>query len=328
MVVATIGSALLIARSSLALSPLFCYVPGPYSDMSPPLLSSGIRPVGGASPASRAHMAAFDAEVRLALQACYSDDELDQIEYALAQPCAALHLRVNLLRRSRDELVADLLVHKALVGFTVTPFDGLDDVVAIHRRPSATELAPYITLDRSGVRSPQRFIERKARKLPPHEILVDRICGEAILKGADIFVKGIRSASMGLTAGSTVSVYVDLFGAQLRGSVCESLEGMRFLGVGVCLLNRNDLFNAESGLGVRMEHVVEGDLPALRGVLPDQLYVQSLPSLTVAHVLGAQPGERVIDLCAAPGSKAGHVATNFLQDAPGSLLVAVREGDE
>ena len=42
----------------------------------------------------------------------------------------------------------------------------------------------------------------------------------------------------------------------------------------------------------------------------------------VAHVLGAQPGERVLDMCACPGSKTTHVATNFLRDAPGSLLIA------
>ena len=43
----------------------------------------------------------------------------------------------------------------------------------------------------------------------------------------------------------------------------------------------------------------------------------------LAHVLGARPGERVLDLCAAPGSKASHVASNFLRDAaPPTLLVA------
>ena len=50
--------------------------------------------------------------------------------------------------------------------------------------------------------------------------------------------------------------------------------------------------------------------------------MQALPSLVVAHVLGARPGQRVLDMCAAPGSKAGHIACNFLRDAPGSWLVA------
>ena len=40
----------------------------------------------------------------------------------------------------------------------------------------------------------------------------------------------------------------------------------------------------------------------------------------MAHVLGAQPSDRVLDLCAAPGSKATHVAQRFLGD--GGVLVA------
>ena len=78
-------------------------------------------------------------------------------------------------------------------------------------------------LNALGVTSPQRFIERKRRGLPPHEVFVDRICGEAILKGADIFVKGIRAASMGLAAGDIVSVYVDVTGRLTRGQSCEAI---------------------------------------------------------------------------------------------------------
>ena len=54
----------------------------------------------------------------------------------------------------------------------------------------------------------------------------------------------------------------------------------------------------------------------------DGTCMQALPSLVVAHVIGARPGQRVLDMCAAPGSKAGHIACNFLRDAPGSRLVA------
>ena len=268
---------------------------------------------------------AFPASVKSALLACYAPDEISVLEHQLALPADALHIRVNSQRSSRKELLAALGAHERLEGFDVGAHPLLWDVLVIRRRPCAAALAPYIKLDADGFDSVQRFIERKRRGLPPHEVFVDRICGEAILKGADVFVKGVRAASMGLTAGSTVTVYVDLDGRQLRGSVCDSLQGMRLLGVGECLLDRSTLFKSESGLGVRMAHVVTGDLPALRslGALDEQMYVQSLPSLCVAHVLDAQPGERVIDMCAAPGSKCGHVATNFLKERAGSLIVAV-----
>ena len=33
----------------------------------------------------------------------------------------------------------------------------------------------------------------------------------------------------------------------------------------------------------------------------DMLFLQNLPSIVVSHVLDPQPGERVLDMCAAPG---------------------------
>lgn len=46
------------------------------------------------------------------------------------------------------------------------------------------------------------------------------------------------------------------------------------------------------------------DALVLRGVL----YPQDLPSVAAARLLGAAPGQRVLDLCAAPGSKTTHIA--------------------
>jgi 16S rRNA (cytosine967-C5)-methyltransferase len=58
---------------------------------------------------------------------------------------------------------------------------------------------------------------------------------------------------------------------------------------------------------------VEGGTGAsatLRGLAAEGLvYMQDEASQLVAHVLGAAPGERVLDACAAPGSKTTHVAT-------------------
>jgi 16S rRNA (cytosine967-C5)-methyltransferase len=57
---------------------------------------------------------------------------------------------------------------------------------------------------------------------------------------------------------------------------------------------------------------VEGGTGAgavLRGLAAEGLvYMQDEASQLVAHVLGAAPGERVLDACAAPGSKTTHVA--------------------
>jgi 16S rRNA (cytosine967-C5)-methyltransferase len=48
------------------------------------------------------------------------------------------------------------------------------------------------------------------------------------------------------------------------------------------------------------------------------IYLQDEASQLVAHLLGTQPGERVLDVCAAPGSKTTHVAALARQ----SLIVA------
>jgi len=41
--------------------------------------------------------------------------------------------------------------------------------------------------------------------------------------------------------------------------------------------------------------------------LPNQLFLQTLPSLLVSHILDPQPGETVLDMCAAPGGKTSHI---------------------
>ena len=48
--------------------------------------------------------------------------------------------------------------------------------------------------------------------------------------------------------------------------------------------------------------------PSLSGVLPELLLLLNLPSAVAVHALGPQPGERVVDLYAAPGGKATHIA--------------------
>lgn len=41
--------------------------------------------------------------------------------------------------------------------------------------------------------------------------------------------------------------------------------------------------------------------PSLNGILPHVLFLQNLPSVVVGHVLNPQPGEVILDMCAAPG---------------------------
>jgi 16S rRNA (cytosine967-C5)-methyltransferase len=49
-------------------------------------------------------------------------------------------------------------------------------------------------------------------------------------------------------------------------------------------------------------------LPLLKAADSGEIYFQDEASQLVAHLVGPRPGDRVIDLCAAPGSKTSHVA--------------------
>ena len=263
---------------------------------------------------------AFVPSIRALLATVFSSAELTELEAHLSTPNEALHLRCNSLRCDRDTLLGKLQAEPSLKGYAVELHPLLWDVLVIRRQPCAEALVPYREM--AHIHNADRFAERRRRGLPLHEVFVDIKCGEAVLRGADIFVKGVFGASAGLDAGDRVSVYADMHSVLLRGSVCESLEGMRLLGIGTCLIERGALFRASSGVAVTMEHVVFGDLPSINGILDGEVYAQTLPSLTVAHVLDAQPGDRVLDMCAAPGSKATHIATNFLREGAGSCIVA------
>ena len=42
-----------------------------------------------------------------------------------------------------------------------------------------------------------------------------------------------------------------------------------------------------------------------------EIYLQNLPSILAVDLLNPQPGERILDMCAAPGGKTLHIATRL-----------------
>ncbi|XP_056656121.1 tRNA (cytosine(72)-C(5))-methyltransferase NSUN6 isoform X4 [Monodelphis domestica] len=61
------------------------------------------------------------------------------------------------------------------------------------------------------------------------------------------------------------------------------------------------------GIGIRMTEPVYLS-PSFDNVLSSSLFLQNLPSVVVSHVLNPQPGEKILDMCAAPGGKTTHIA--------------------
>ncbi|XP_019828685.2 tRNA (cytosine(72)-C(5))-methyltransferase NSUN6 isoform X3 [Bos indicus] len=150
---------------------------------------------------------------------------------------------------------------------------------------------------------------RKNIKQQPCEVIVGAQCGSAVLRGAHVYVPGIVSASKFMKGGDDVSVYSDIKGKCKKGA--KEFDGTKiFLGNGISELSRKEIFSGLpelKGVGVRMTEPVYLS-PSFDNVLPSYLFLQNLPSAVVSHVLDPQPGEKILDLCAAPGGKTTHIA--------------------
>lgn len=156
---------------------------------------------------------------------------------------------------------------------------------------------------------PRKNIERQQG-----EVIVGAQCGNAVLRGAHVYVPGIVSASKFMKAGDVISVYSDINSKCKKGA--KEFDGTKvFLGNGISELSRKDIFNRLpdlKGIGIRMTEPIYLS-PSFDNVLPSYIFLQNLPSTVVAHVLDPQPGEKILDMCAAPGGKTTHTAA-LMQD--------------
>ncbi|XP_008394936.1 putative methyltransferase NSUN6 isoform X2 [Poecilia reticulata] len=141
------------------------------------------------------------------------------------------------------------------------------------------------------------------------ELVVDAQCGSAVLRGAHVFAPGIVASPKYMKAGDMVAVFSDLEGRCTRGAT--RFQGSKvFVGNGVAEMDRSAIFATETparGVGVRMVDPLYKS-PSFDGLLPSMVFLQNLPSVVVGHVLAPQPGERILDMCAAPGGKTCHIA--------------------
>lgn len=141
------------------------------------------------------------------------------------------------------------------------------------------------------------------------EVVVGALCGCAVLRGAHVFAPGIVASPKFMKAGDIVSVFSDTDGKCTRGAT--SFQGQKvYVGNGVAEIDRSTIFctnEPTKGIGVRMIEPLYQS-PSFDGVLPSLVFLQNLPSVVVGHVLGPRPGERILDMCAAPGGKTCHIA--------------------
>ncbi|KAJ3051593.1 putative methyltransferase nsun6 [Rhizophlyctis rosea] len=248
------------------------------------------------------------------LSSGYTTDEWASIRAALATPPRTTFLRVNTLKCSRDEalLTAQRFVDeqcktKNWLPMSVKIHPTLRDVLYIHVE-GPLDVSPSVS-----------------------EVMVDALCGNAVLRGADIFAAGVLAAESPMKAGDKVSVYVDLDRACLRGQSKKYTGKKAFLGNGVSLLGRDDLFTVAAadlkgrGIGILMTEPLYRS-PSLSDLFSDGLSLQNFPSILVGHALNPQPGETILDMCAAPGGKTMHIAT--LMQNQGTLIALDRSAQK
>ena len=284
-------------------------------------------------------------EVRSHLLSQYSSDHLDLILDASKRSPSDTTCRVNLLKTTRDDLIKDLKGHFSssadeggdeTIDWDIVPHEVFDDVVVIRHKLTLhnndrkaqqlfancskppTTPSKSMSVHPSLVGQDEAIAKREAKGWPiSHRVvIIDRLCGEAVLRGADIFVKGVLVTDMGIRKGEEVAVYADLMRGDkvLRGSLMEDYAGeCVFLGMGIAECDRSTIFRENRGLGIKMcrQQTKRAGLllPPINGVLPDKMYVQNLPSVLVGHALGPKPGDVILDMCAAPGGKTNHLAS-------------------
>lgn len=64
-----------------------------------------------------------------------------------------------------------------------------------------------------------------------------------------------------------------------------------------------------SGIAITMTDIISGTPQLNESILPKgHVLLQNLPSIICSRVLDPQPGETILDMCAAPGNKTTHIA--------------------
>ncbi|CAI9582030.1 unnamed protein product [Staurois parvus] len=217
--------------------------------------------------------------------------KFERLQSCLSHPPSFTTIRVNTLVTSVED-AKQRLAEEIKKQFP-------DDVIPIHQHPNLKDLLLIPVIG-----------PRRIQKQHSVQVIVGAQCGNAVLRGAHVYSAGILSASKWMKAGDEVSVFSDIRGKCRRGAV--EFDGAKvFIGNGKAELSRSDIFCTNSpvkGKGIRMTEAVYSS-PSFDNMLPGYIYLQNLPSAVVSHVLSPQPGERVLDMCAAPGGKTTHIAS-------------------
>ena len=236
-------------------------------------------------------MSKFSSDLLEHLKLTYEENELDAILQSLVLPPKFTTLRCN--RVVETSCICSELSN-IYPNFTVETHPKLKDAVIVTPQAMNSQL-----------------------KQASHSVIVDTKVAKSVLRGADIYVPGVKGMSP-CPSGTPVSIYADINNRCKRGE-------KRFLGEKVHIANgtieieRHKIFKEFKKVGIAVcvtERKV--NFPSFNNIFPDRIFLQNLPSILVGHVLDPQPNEVILDMCAAPGGKATHIAA--LMNNTGSVI--------
>ncbi|KAJ4809504.1 S-adenosyl-L-methionine-dependent methyltransferases superfamily protein [Rhynchospora pubera] len=253
----------------------------------------------------------WDPHVEAYFSHAYGASHFSRISSALTRPSSYSCLRVNTLKTSTH------LVHSKL----------LQLLRHQHQHPPLISQNPALPdvlyVWGTGPHHPS-YHPHPRPAAPLKEVIISRKCAEAVLRGAQIYVPGVMACSAHVEKGDKVAVSVAIEkpthtggwtlgitrGTVLHGTPSdiryEDRHGL-YIGEGVAFMSRTGIFRAKEGIAVEMTNRVY-HLPSFNDVLEGEIFLQNLPSIVTARVLDPQPGEKILDMCAAPGGKTTAIA--------------------
>ncbi len=126
------------------------------------------------------------------------------------------------------------------------------------------------------------------------KVEVDKFAAESVYLGANLYAPGVVRCDERIGRGDEVSI-VGPGGVIVANGVAE--------------MSCDEMLSKRRGLAVRVYKSVFRAPPIreLEEFAKGLIYPQSLPAMYVSRILDPKPGEVIVDMCAAPGGKTGHI---------------------
>lgn len=186
---------------------------------------------------------------------------------AIKKPGSRLYVRVNTLLKTVDEVVESLRNR----GFDVYRDEQLPEAIYF------------------PIQGPFKIDEMDK------VIIVNKYAAESIYMGANVYAPGVVSCN-NVLKGDEVTVVAE-----------DGTPVANAIAVADC----NEVIGKSIRKGVIAETIKSVfKVPKIRELLEYEkgyIYPQSFPAMYVTHVLDPQPGDLVVDVCAAPGGKTSHI---------------------